>query len=387
MDTLSNAIYELTCRLIERASVTPEDAGCQTLLAERLTQQGFELEWLPSGDVQNLWAVRGKSAPLMVFAGHTDVVPPGPLADWRTPPFQPTLVDGMLYGRGSADMKGSLAAMICATERFVARHPEHPGTIAYLLTSDEEGPALHGTVQVVEHLRSRAIRPDYCVIGEPSSSKQVGDVIRIGRRGSLNATLRVRGIQGHVAYPESVVNPIHQAARVLGELAAIEWDSGTADFPPTTLQITNIHAGTGATNVVPGSLDVLFNLRFSTAQTSEGIQRRITELFERAGLDYELDWALSGEPFLTPGGRLLAAIDAGIESLQGYKPEHSTGGGTSDGRFLATLGGELIELGPLNATIHQVNEHVSVADLRQLSDLYLDLLERLLLVRESPQVS
>ena len=387
MDNLSATLYELTCQLVERPSVTPDDAGCQTLLAERLNRQGFEITRLPFGDVQNIWAVRGEGAPLLVFAGHTDVVPTGPLTDWRTPPFTPTLVDGMLYGRGSADMKGSLAAMICATERFVAQHPEHPGTIAYLLTSDEEGPAVDGTVRVVEYLRSRSIRPDYCVIGEPSSSHQLGDVIRIGRRGSLNATLRVHGIQGHVAYPENTVNPIHLAAPVLADLASISWDSGTEAFPPTTLQITNIHAGTGATNVVPGSLEVQFNLRFSTAQTSEGIQRRITELVDAAGLDYELIWALSGAPFLTPGDRLLAAADAGIEALQGIRPEHSTGGGTSDGRFIARLGCELIELGPVNATIHQVNEHVSLDDLCRLSTLYLDLLERLLIDHGGRQAS
>ncbi|MEZ5549932.1 MAG: succinyl-diaminopimelate desuccinylase [Pseudomonadales bacterium] len=379
MDSLTQSLLELTLALIERPSVTPEDAGCQKLLGNRLRQQGFAITDLPFGDVQNLWATRGSGAPLFLFAGHTDVVPTGPVDAWRTPPFTATLEDGMLRGRGSADMKGSLAAMVCATEAFVAAHPDHPGTLAYLLTSDEEGPAVDGTRRVVEYLSGRAIRPDYCVVGEPSSKDRLGDVIRVGRRGSLNALMRINGRQGHVAYPETVDNPIHRAAPLLATLAATRWDSGNPEFPPTSFQITNIHAGTGATNVVPGTLEVLFNLRFSTEQTAEGLQARITSLCRDAGLDFDIEWSLSGNPFLTRGGRLLAAAGDSIESIQGFRPEHSTGGGTSDGRFIAPMGSELIELGPVNATIHQVDEQVSLADLHRLCRIYQDLLERLLL--------
>lgn len=379
MDALTQSLLDLTRSLIERPSVTPEDAGCQLLLGERLRQQGFELTSLPFGEVQNLWATRGSGAPLFLFAGHTDVVPTGPADAWRTPPFSATLEDGMLRGRGSADMKGSLAAMVCATEDFVSAHPDHPGTLAYLLTSDEEGPAINGTCRVVDHLRSLAIRPDYCVVGEPSSRAQVGDVIRVGRRGSLNALLRIHGRQGHVAYPETVDNPIHRAAPLLATLAATRWDAGNAEFPPTSFQITNIRGGTGATNVVPGSVEVLFNLRFSTEQTSEGLQARISRLCEEAGLDFDIEWTLSGNPFLTRGGRLLAAAGDSIESIQGFRPEHSTGGGTSDGRFIAPMGTELIELGPVNATIHQIDEQVALADLQTLCRIYRNLLERLLL--------
>lgn len=379
MDPLTQSLLELTRALIERPSVTPADAGCQALLGDRLAGQGFTLTHLPFGEVQNLWATRGSGAPLFLFAGHTDVVPTGPVEAWRTPPFSATLADGMLWGRGSADMKGSLAAMICAIEAFVAAHPDHPGTLACLFTSDEEGPAVDGTRKVVDYLHSAGIRPDYCVVGEPSSSRRVGDVIRIGRRGSLNALLRVHGRQGHVAYPETVDNPIHRAAPVLAILASTRWDEGNAEFPPTSFQITNVRAGTGATNVVPGSIEILFNLRFSTEQTASGLQQRIHGICERAGLNFDIEWTLSGNPFLTRGGQLIAAAGDSIESIQGFRPELSTGGGTSDGRFIAPMGTELIELGPLNATIHQIDEHVALADLHTLSRIYRDLLERLLL--------
>jgi len=369
----------LTCELIRCPSVTPADAGCLELLGARLAAAGFALTPLRFGAVSNLWAVRGDSGPLLCFAGHTDVVPPGPEREWRHPPFSPAIEGGLLYGRGAADMKGALAAMVTAVESFVAAHSRHPGRIAFLLTSDEEGPAIDGTVRVVEWLRDRGLAPDWCLVGEPSSSTTLGDTVRNGRRGSLNGTLRVLGVQGHVAYPERADNPIHRAAPALAALAAEVWDEGTAQFPPTSFQISNLHAGTGVTNVIPGTLEALFNFRFSTAVTADELKRRTRAILDGHGLRYELDWQLSGEPFVTPPGDLVTAIDGAIAAVTGAHPELSTGGGTSDGRFIAKLGTQVIELGPINASIHQIDEHVAVADLERLSAIYRELLERLLL--------
>ncbi len=370
---------ELAKDLIGRASVTPADAGCQALLSSRLRAIGFRCQDLPFGDVSNLWARRGTEAPLLVFAGHTDVVPSGPLEQWHSDPFTPEIRDGLLYGRGAADMKGSLAAMVTACEAFVAEHPEHRGSLGFLITSDEEGPSIDGTVKVVEHLQAQHERIDWCLVGEPSSRERLGDVIKNGRRGSLNGKLRVRGRQGHVAYPHLAANPVHLAAPALAELAAMEWDQGNAHFPPTSLQISNINAGTGAENVIPGDLRALFNLRYSTEIDAAAIQQRVHALLDRHGLDYSLEWRLSGEPFLTPAGELVEAARAAIHELVGLETELSTSGGTSDGRFIAPTGAQVLELGPLNATIHQVNECVAVADLDLLAAVYQRILQKLLL--------
>ncbi len=369
---------DLTIDLIRRPSVTPEDAGCQALMMERLAALGFVNEPLRFGEVDNFWSRRGTQGPLFCFAGHTDVVPPGPREEWTSDPFSPEIRDGMLYGRGAADMKGSLAAMVTATERFVARHPEHRGSIAFLITSDEEGPAVNGTVKVVETLEARGEKIDWCLVGEPSSSERVGDVVKNGRRGSLGARLVVHGIQGHVAYPQLARNPVHQALPALAELAAVEWDRGNDFFPPTTFQISNIHAGTGATNVIPGELEVLFNLRFSTETDAARIRETVQAILDRHGLDYAIDWTLSGNPFLTPAGELVEAAQAAIREVTGLETQLSTAGGTSDGRFIAPTGAQVLELGPVNATIHKVNECVGVAELDTLSTLYERLLERLL---------
>lgn len=378
MDSLTEELIDLTSSLVARASVSPDDAGCQEIIGRALAGQGFAVTTLPFAGVSNLWAVHGQGAPMVVLAGHTDVVPSGPADTWRHPPFQPTLEGGLLYGRGSADMKGSLAAMLTATAAFIAACPDHAGTIAYLITSDEEADALDGTVRVVEWLEGRNIRPEYCIVGEPSSRQAVGDVIRIGRRGSVNGRLRVRGIQGHVAYPEQARNPVHQSLAALDALVRTRWDQGNRDFPPTSLQISNMHAGTGASNVIPGTLDVAFNLRFSTEQTSAGLREQVTALLDGHGLDYELDWSLSGEPFLTAGEFLLDAVQASIREVRGSEAEPSTGGGTSDGRFIARLGTQIVELGPVNATIHSVNEHVAVEELTALCRMYQGILRRLL---------
>jgi succinyl-diaminopimelate desuccinylase len=370
-------ITALTEALVSRPSVTPDDAGCQELLGRRLRSAGFSIETMRFGAVDNLWAIRDRGGPVLMFAGHTDVVPTGDLDTWDSDPFVPEIRDGMLFGRGAADMKGSLAAMLAAVEQFVDEHPDS-GSIAFLITSDEEGPATDGTVRVVEALQQRQQQIDYCVIGEPSSSARLGDVIRVGRRGSLNGRLHVQGIQGHVAYPTLARNPIHAALPMLTRLTSEHWDSGNDDFPPTSLQISNIAAGTGATNVIPATLLVDFNLRFCTAQTSESLQARIEALCAEDDIEHHIDWALSGNPFLTPKGRLLTAVDAAVQQLQGFLPQHSTGGGTSDGRFIAAMGCELIELGPVNETIHQINECVSLNDLKALSDIYHHLLVRLL---------
>jgi succinyl-diaminopimelate desuccinylase len=369
---------ELAMALIERASVTPDDAGCQPLVADRLQAIGFDIESLRFGEVDNLWARRGTAAPLFVFAGHTDVVPPGPLADWDSEPFVATVRDGRLYGRGAADMKGSIAAMVTACERFIGRHPGHRGSIAFLLTSDEEGPSVDGTVKVIEHLKAHGEQIDWCLVGEPSSREHTGDVIKNGRRGSLNGVLRVRGQQGHVAYPQLADNPIHRAAPALAELVAAEWDAGNAYFPPTTFQISNINAGTGAENVIPGDLHILFNLRFSTESSPEGLQSRVLSILDRHGLDYRVDWKISGLPFITPAGELVDATRQAIHGVTGRETELSTSGGTSDGRFIAPTGAQVVELGPLNATIHKTNECVNLADLDTLSSIYERILELLL---------
>lgn len=376
---MSSPTLDLACALIARESVTPADAGCLDLVGARLAAVGFALERMPHGPVDNLWAVRGGSAgPLFVFAGHTDVVPPGDLAGWHSPPFAPTVREGMLYGRGAADMKGSLAAMVTAAERFTRAHPTHGGRLAFLLTSDEEGVAVDGTVRVVETLLARGELPDYCLVGEPSSETRLGDLLRNGRRGSLNGRLRVRGVQGHVAYPALASNPIHRVLPALTELCAIEWDRGNAFFPPTSFQISNIGAGTGAENVIPPTLDARFNFRFATASTAEALRTRVHAVLDAHGVDYELAWQLSGEPFLTTGGALLVAVQSEIRDTLGITPRLSTGGGTSDGRFIAKTGAEVVELGPVNATIHKIDECVSVADLDALSRIYEGILRRLL---------
>lgn len=369
---------ELTRQLIARASVTPDDAGCQDIMIARLEAIGFTVERLRFGDTDNFWARRGDAPPLFAFAGHTDVVPPGPAGEWNSAPFAAEIRDGMLYGRGAADMKASLAAMITACEAFVAEHPDHQGSIAFLITSDEEGPAHDGTVRVVEHLESRGEKIDWCLVGEPSSQQRLGDVIKNGRRGSLGGRLTVRGRQGHVAYPHLASNPVHAAVPALTEWCAVEWDQGNAHFPPTTFQISNIRAGTGATNVIPGELVVDFNFRFSTEQTVSGLQQKTTELLQRHGLEFSIDWALSGLPFVTEVGTLVEAVQQAIATTTGTRAELSTSGGTSDGRFIAPTGAQVVELGPCNATIHQVNEAVNVEDIELLSVIYQRILQNLL---------
>lgn len=373
-------VLELACDLIRRRSVTPEDAGCLPLIAARLERAGFRVEHLRYGEVDNLWATHGGAGPTLVFLGHTDVVPSGPEASWQSPPFGPTIRDGRLYGRGAADMKGSVAAMTVALEQFVAAHPAHCGRLGLLLTSDEEGPTnLDGVRRVVEHFRGRGERIDWCVVGEPSSKETLGDLIRVGRRGSLSGTLVVRGMQGHVAYPEKALNPIHAFAPALAELAAERWDEGNDDFPPTSFQVSNLNAGTGANNVIPGELVALINFRYCTASRADDLRARTEAILQRHGLDFALDWNLSGEPFLTPpGGVLRETVVAVCRELCGIDPEQSTGGGTSDGRFIAPLGAEVVELGPVNATIHKVDECVDVAELKQLPAVYRAVCERLL---------
>lgn len=377
--TLS-ATLELACELIRRPSVTPIDEGCQELMMRRLEALGFRIEPMRIEEVENFWASHGEQdGPVLCFAGHTDVVPTGPLQAWQHQPFD-ALIDaqGMLCGRGAADMKGSLAAMIIAVERFVADHPKHKGRIAFLITSDEEGPAQHGTKAVIERLAARNERLDWCIVGEPSSTALVGDVVKNGRRGSLGATLTVRGVQGHVAYPHLARNPIHLAAPALAELAAEHWDDGNAFFPPTSFQVSNLNAGTGATNVIPGELRAVFNFRFSTESTVEGLQKRVEAILDRHGLDYHVEWALSGLPFLTEPGALLDAVAASIKAVTGRETTPSTSGGTSDGRFIATLGTQVVELGPVNATIHQINERVLASDLEVLTEIYYQTLVKLL---------
>lgn len=375
---MTSATLDLARALISRPSVTPDDADCQALLAQRLAACGFNNETMVFDEVTNLWARRGAAAPLVVFAGHTDVVPPGPAEDWISPPFEPTIRDGRLYGRGAADMKGSIAAFITACERFVERHPGHRGSIGLLITSDEEGPAVNGTVKVVETLVARNEPIDMCVVGEPSSSQACGDVVKIGRRGSLNGRLRVYGEQGHVAYPHLARNPLHSFAPALLELTTREWDRGNRDFPPTTFQISNIHGGTGATNVIPGEIELLINFRYSTEVTAEQLQAEVESLLKRHDVEFEIEWTVSARPFLTADGTLKQATERAVEAVIGRAPEMTTTGGTSDGRFIAPTGAQVVELGPVNDTIHKVNENVLATDLDVLSRIYERLLEELL---------
>lgn len=368
----------LACELISRPSVTPDDAGCLALIAERLQALGFTCERLDRAGVSNLWARRGQAAPVLCFAGHTDVVPPGPADAWQTPPFVPTPIDGMLYGRGAADMKSSLAAFVTAIERFAAACPDHAGSIAVLLTSDEEGIATDGTVKVVEALAARGERLDYCIVGEPTSVNTLGDMIKHGRRGSLSGTLRVKGQQGHVAYPQLARNPIHAFAPALAELAAMRWDEGNEFFPPTTWQVSNIHAGTGANNVIPGVCEVMFNFRFASVSSADELQRRTCAVLDRHGLEYEIDWHLSGKPFITGRGRLVGALSAAIRDTLGVDTELSTSGGTSDGRFIADICAEVVEFGPVNASIHKVNECIAIDAVEPLSVVYERTLQALL---------
>lgn len=373
-----NSVLALARELVSRRSVTPADEGCQPLLVERLQAAGFQCESLVFGEVSNLWARRGTAGPLLVFAGHTDVVPPGPLERWDSEPFVPTERDGMLFGRGAADMKSSIAAFMVAIEEFVAAHPEHGGSIGLLITADEEGPALDGTVRVCEMLAARNERPDFCIVGEPTSVDTLGDVIKNGRRGSLSGRLTVRGKQGHVAYPQLARNPIHLAAPALLALTTEHWDDGNDYFPPTTFQVSNMHSGTGATNVVPGVATLDFNFRFSTASTPESLKQRVHTMLDAHALDYDLDWTLGGEPFLTPAGELSTALSAAIAVETGLETSLSTTGGTSDGRFIARICPQVVEFGPINASIHQVNEHVRIADLEPLKNIYRGVLERVL---------
>ncbi|PPT25693.1 succinyl-diaminopimelate desuccinylase [Xanthomonas arboricola] len=375
---MTSDVLQLTCELIARASVTPDDAGCQALLAQRLEAAGFACEHLRLGEVDNLWATHGSGAPVLVLLGHTDVVPPGPREAWTSDPFDPQIRDGVLYGRGTADMKGSVAAFAIAAEQFVAAHPQHAGTLAVLLTSDEEGDAIDGVRRVAELFRARGQAIDWCITGEPSSTERLGDLLRVGRRGSLSGTLIVKGVQGHVAYPHKARNPIHLAAPALAELVARQWDEGFESFPPTSLQVSNIHAGTGANNVIPGELQVAFNLRYTPLWDAPRLEAEITALLDRHGLDYALRWHRSGEPFYTPEGRLRSVAREVLGQFAGAPPEESTGGGTSDARFIAPLGAQCIEVGPVNASIHKVDEHVRVADLEALPALYRTLIERLL---------
>lgn len=375
---MNDDVIDLTCDLIRRVSVSPDDAGCQEALAARLAACGFRIERLAFGDVDNLWATHGDGGLVLALLGHTDVVPAGPPDAWTSPPFEPTVRDGMLYGRGAADMKGSVAAMVLALERFVAEQPDHDGTVALLLTSDEEAEAIDGVRKVADHFRTMGQRIDCCLVGEPSSRERLGDRSRVGRRGSLTGYLTVRGIQGHVANPQWARNPIHELAPALAELCATSWGEGGEDFPPTGFQISNIQAGTGANNVIPGQCEVVFNFRYGTLISADDLRERTERILDRHGIDYALRWHGSGEPFLSPpDGRLRAAVRQAARDVCGIEPDFDTGGGTSDGRFIAPLGAEVVEIGPVNASIHKVDEHVAVADLRQLVDLYLAVIRRL----------
>ena len=373
-----SATLDLSLQLLRQPSVTPEDHTCQTIMADRLSKIGFNIENMRFEDVDNLWARRGTEAPVFCFAGHTDVVPTGKLDAWESDPFKPEIRDGKLYGRGSADMKTALAAMVVASERFVEKNPNHKGSIAFLITSDEEGPSINGTVKVVETLEARNEKLTWCLVGEPSSTNTLGDIVKNGRRGSLNANLTVKGKQGHVAYPHLAINPIHTAANAIAELCETVWDNGNEYFPATTFQISNINSGTGATNVVPGTLNTLFNFRYSTEVTAEQLKARTLEILDRHGVEYDIEWTLSGLPFLTPVGELVNAARTAILNVTGTETELSTSGGTSDGRFIAPTGAQVLELGVLNATIHQINEHVNIDELEPLAEIYEQILVELL---------
>ncbi|MCD8516741.1 MAG: succinyl-diaminopimelate desuccinylase [Burkholderiaceae bacterium] len=376
---VDTTVLQLTKDLIARPSVTPDDQGCQQMIIERLEPLGFKWHVIAEGGVNNLWIRRGDARPLVVFAGHTDVVPPGPRERWNTDPFEPTESDGYLFGRGASDMKSSIAAFVVGIEEFVKSHPDHPGSIALLITSDEEGPAVHGTVKVCEHLKSTGQAPDFCIVGEPTSVGHLGDTIKNGRRGSLSGKLTVKGKQGHIAYPHMAVNPIHRATPALNDLIAEVWDQGNDYFPATSFQISNVHAGTGAGNVIPGDIVIDFNFRFCTESTPESLKTRVETILKRHELDYQLDWNLSGLPFLTPKGELSDALSRAIAVATGKTPELSTTGGTSDGRFIAQICPQVIEFGPTNATIHQVNESIEIAQLEPLKNVYRHALENLLL--------
>ena len=375
---MKNEIINLAQNLIRRPSISPDDQGCQQMIAERLANLGFEIEWMNFGETTNLWAKHGSTKPLVAFAGHTDVVPTGDESQWQYPPFNAEIVGDMLYGRGAADMKGSLAAMIVAAEEYVKANPNHQGTIAFLITSDEEAAAKDGTTKVVDALMARSELIDYCMVGEPSSSQTLGDIVKNGRRGSITGNLYIQGIQGHVAYPHLAENPVHKAAPFLMELTQYQWDKGNEFFPPTSLQIANIQAGTGSNNVIPGELYVQFNLRYCTEVTDEIIKNKVAEMLQKYGLTYRIEWNLSGKPFLTKPNKLVKAVVDSLEQIVGITPKLDTGGGTSDARFIALMGGEVVELGPLNATIHKVNECVSVTDLATLGDVYKQMLVNLL---------
>lgn len=375
---MSRDVLALTKALINKKSVTPEDAGCQQLMADILQPLGFEIEHLNFADTQNIWARKGTQDPVFCFAGHTDVVPSGPVEHWRTPPFEATEKDGYVFGRGAADMKGSLAAMLVATENFVKENPNHQGSIAFLITSDEEGPFINGTTKVIDTLEARNEKITWCLVGEPSSTNEIGDVVKNGRRGSLTGDMRVKGIQGHVAYPHLAKNPIHESALALAELANTHWDDGNQFFPPTSFQISNINGGTGAGNVIPGELQICFNFRFSTEVTDQQLIERVTRVLDAHKLDYEIKWTFNGQPFLTDSGALVAATQQAIKHCTGRDTQLSTAGGTSDGRFIAPTGAQVIELGPVNATIHKVNECVKIDDLTSLAEIYQDILQRLL---------
>jgi len=382
MDALDSLTLELTSQLVRAKSISPDDGGCQQLIASYLEDLGFNIEHMPFADVDNLWATRsgtGADAPIIVFAGHTDVVPPGSLSDWQTPPFEPTVKDGMLFGRGAADMKGSIAAMLTAVKRFLNETEDYNGSIGFLITSDEEADAINGTVKVINELNNRGELISWCIVGEPSSSKHLGDVIRVGRRGSLNGKLKVIGHQGHVAYPLEAINPIHIALQALSDFTSATWDEGNEFFPPTSMQISNIHGGAGVNNIIPGEMLIDFNFRFSTESTMESLKRRTIQIFGKYDFDYELEWSLSGNPFKTEGGKLIPAVEACISDVLGIKTSLSTSGGTSDGRFIAPYGIEVVELGPCNKTIHQVNECVSITELLQLSRVYTSILKKMLL--------
>lgn len=378
MNEFNTPTLQLAADLIRCKSVTPEDDGCQEMMTQRLQNIGFQIHKLRFGEVDNFWAIRGNEGPILAFAGHTDVVPTGPETNWNNPPFAPKIIDGMLHGRGAADMKGSLAAMVVACENFVEKNPNHKGCIAFLITSDEEGPSINGTVKVVEWLEQRNTKMTWCIVGEPSSTYQVGDVIKNGRRGSLGAVLTVKGIQGHVAYPHLADNPIHKLAPALAELAAEHWDNGNEFFPATSFQVSNINGGTGATNVIPGHVTVVFNFRFSTEVTEKILRERTEKILQKHQLNYDLEWILSGQPFLTPKGDLVNATVAAIKDITGINTELSTSGGTSDGRFIAPTGAQVVELGPINATIHKVNEQISADDLNKLTEIYELILKKLL---------